>query len=369
MSINYAKALSHYENKGKLGIPEKHDSDDILKSKCNLLVQMLRTSKFCVVLTGAGISTASGIPDFRGPKGVWTLERTNQEADSVPFELAQPTFTHFALNALERVGIVRFLISQNVDGLHAISGFPMNRLAELHGNVFIEKCERCTRKFFRSFPINSVGLKPTGRHCEGNKIKYNCRGKLRDTTLDWEDELPQPDYTMSQLYINNADLVLCLGTTLQINPVGNMPLRCKKNGGKLIIVNLQKTQHDRKADLVVNGRLDEVFRQVMSNLGIEVPSINVSASNCLQLVWQSEHPLDITLEEHKQRQKRKRINTINEGDGGGKRIAAEKIDLETNEQPETEETRDETKPHGNTSNELKEPHQPSNSLSTQYNHL
>ncbi|KAL3097000.1 hypothetical protein niasHS_002716 [Heterodera schachtii] len=294
MSLDYAKSLSFYENKGRLGLPEKFDVEDSLEKKCVLLSELLKNSKFCVVFTGAGISTAAGIPDFRGPRGVWTLERQSREADSVRFECARPTFAHFALNALERRGIVKFLTTQNVDSLHAAAGFPIDRMAELHGNVFVEKCERCGRKFFRPSPIPSIGLKPTGRSCDSARPRGKCRGKLRDTTLDWEDALPTAEFQRAWEYAKRADLVLCLGTTLQIKPVGDMPLLCHKNGGKLVTVNLQRTKHEQKADLVINGRLDDVFSRLMPKLGIdEVRRREVTAAEgAQQIVWHSMHPLE-----------------------------------------------------------------------------
>uniref|UniRef100_A0A915NUH6 protein acetyllysine N-acetyltransferase n=1 Tax=Meloidogyne floridensis TaxID=298350 RepID=A0A915NUH6_9BILA len=165
MSFEYAKALSEYEHKGRVGLPEKVDSDRILTNKCTSLVQMLCNSECCVVLTGAGISTAAGIPDFRGPNGVWTLERQKRQMpEGVSFEHATPTFSHFALTELEKCGKIKFLITQNVDGLHSLSGFPIEHS-----------------------PIPSVGLKPTGRQCENSE----CNGDLHDTTLDWEDKLPE----------------------------------------------------------------------------------------------------------------------------------------------------------------------------------
>ncbi|KAL3093158.1 hypothetical protein niasHT_022608 [Heterodera trifolii] len=217
----------------------------------------------------ANFASAAGIPDFRGPRGVWTLERQSREADSVRFECARPTFAHFALNALERRGIVKFLITQNVDSLHAAAGFPIDRMAELHGNVFVEKCERCDRKFFRPSPIPSIGLKPTGRSCDSLRPRGKCRGKLRDTTLDWEDALPTAEFQRAWEYAKRADLVLYLGTTLQIKP-------------------------EQKADLVINGRLDDVFSRLMPKLGIdEVRRREVTAAEgAQQIVWHSMHPLE-----------------------------------------------------------------------------
>jgi len=113
-----------------------------------------------------------------------------------------------------------------------LSLVSIDRMAELHGNVFVEFCDRCKRRYYRKKPVGSVGLKLTGNVCDGGRNGRPCRGKLHDFALDWEDELPQQDYNLSQLHSRNSDLSLCLGTTLQIKPVGDLPLLCRKNGGK-----------------------------------------------------------------------------------------------------------------------------------------
>ncbi|XP_040178445.1 NAD-dependent protein deacetylase sirtuin-6 isoform X4 [Rana temporaria] len=215
MSVNYAAGLSPYANKGQCGLPEIIDPPDQLRRKVQELAKMIQGASYVVFHTGAGISTSCGIPDFRGPNGVWTLEGKglNPKFDTT-FENASPSIAHMALLQLQRVGILKFLISQNVDGLHLRSGFPREQLAELHGNMFVEECTKCGKK---------------------------------------------------------ADLAITLGTSLQIKPSGNLPLLTKRKGGKLVIVNLQPTKHDRYADLRIHGYVDEVLTQLMQHLDIKIP--------------------------------------------------------------------------------------------------
>ncbi|XP_066422370.1 NAD-dependent protein deacylase sirtuin-6 isoform X2 [Molothrus aeneus] len=254
MAVNYAAGLSPYSDKGKCGLPEIFDPPEELERKVRELAELIRSSSHVVFHTGAGISTASGIPDFRGPNGVWTMEEKGLSPKfDTTFENARPTKTHMALLGLQRVGILKFLVSQNVDGLHVRSGFP--------------------RQYVRDAVVGSMGLKPTGRLCSVTKARglRACRGKLRDTILDWEDSLPDRDLTLADEACRKADLSVTLGTSLQIKPSGNLPLITKKRGGKLVIVNLQATKHDRQADLRIHGYVDEVMTKLMKHLGLEVP--------------------------------------------------------------------------------------------------
>ncbi|XP_053556708.1 NAD-dependent protein deacylase sirtuin-6 [Bombina bombina] len=279
MSVNYAAGLSPYADKGQCGLPEVFDTPEEQHRKVEELADMIRAASYVVFHTGAGISTSCGIPDFRGPNGVWTLEEKGLDPKfDTTFESARPSPTHMSLLQLQRVGILKFLISQNVDGLHVRSGFPREHLAELHGNMFVEECSKCGKQYVRDYVVGSMGLKPTGRLCDVPKVRglRACRGKLTDTILDWEDSLPDRDLNLANEASRKADLSITLGTSLQIKPSGNLPLLTKRNGGKLVIVNLQPTKHDRQADLQIHGYVDEVMTQLMQNLDLKIPTWTVS---------------------------------------------------------------------------------------------
>ncbi|XP_033236538.1 NAD-dependent protein deacetylase Sirt6 [Drosophila pseudoobscura] len=286
MSSNYADSLSPYENKGILGIPECFDSDDTVSKKCTELANLIKDSRHVVFHTGAGISTSAGIPDFRGPKGVWTLEKKGEIPKlNTSFDNATPTKTHMALRALVEAGYVQYIVSQNIDGLHLRSGLKRRYLSELHGNIFIEQCATCRRQFVRSTSVKSVGQKALGIRCRStvSNVGRACRtGYLHDNVLDWEHDLPQRDLDMAVMHSTMADLNITLGTTLQIVPSGNLPLKNIKGGGKLVICNLQPTKHDSKAHLVISSYVDEILSRVCNILGIEISEYSESSDPTTQ---------------------------------------------------------------------------------------
>uniref|UniRef100_A0A671K762 protein acetyllysine N-acetyltransferase n=1 Tax=Sinocyclocheilus anshuiensis TaxID=1608454 RepID=A0A671K762_9TELE len=308
MSVNYAAGLSPYTNKGICGLPEVFDSPEELKAKVETLAQWIRESQYMVVHSGAGISTSSRIPDFRGPNGVWTMEERGEMPHfNTTFEDARPSLTHMALLQLQRTGHLKYLISQNVDGLHLHSGFPKDRLSELHGNMFVEECEKCGKQYVRDTVIGVMGLKPTGHYCDVTRSRglRSCRGKLISTILDWEDSLPDRDLNRADEACRQADLALTLGTSLQIKPSGDLPLLTKRTGGKLVIVNLQPTKH----------LVDEVMGQLMKLLGLEVPAwagpmLCESSGGELNILpfgaWKKEVKIELKIEENKHAVPKKR---------------------------------------------------------------
>ncbi|XP_016925815.3 NAD-dependent protein deacetylase Sirt6 [Drosophila suzukii] len=281
MSCNYADGLSAYDNKGILGAPESFDNEDVVAEKCQELADLIKKSGHVVLHTGAGISTSAGIPDFRGPKGVWTLEEKGEKPDfNVSFDEATPTKTHMAIIALIESGYVQYVISQNIDGLHLKSGLNRKYLSELHGNIYIEQCKKCRRQFVSSSAVETVGQKSLDRPCKSSMDSKgrSCRsGILYDNVLDWEHDLPENDLEMGLMHSSIADLNIALGTTLQIVPSGDLPLKNLKRGGKFVICNLQPTKHDKKANLIISSYVDVVLSKVCKLLGVEIPEYSESS--------------------------------------------------------------------------------------------
>ena len=310
-SIGYAERLSWRDDVGgTLGTPEFEEADDAeLQRKIDALAELIRESRAksggMVVHTGAGISTSIGIPDFRGPNGVWTAQKRGAPMPEAKCTLdtAVPSLTHMALVELRKHGYVRYLVSCNVDCLHLRSGFPREDLAELHGNCFAERCERCEKEYIRDFEMQTVGFEYTGRTCDAcaqaeekkNKRKRGSASdarvaprrssrastsrsavaRLRDQVLDWDDALPPEELRSAEKHSRETCLSLVLGSSLQITPSCDIPLETvkKRKGkrGKLVIVNLQETPKDRMATMLVRAKTDVVMAGVMRRLGLRVP--------------------------------------------------------------------------------------------------
>uniref|UniRef100_A0A672SIZ6 NAD-dependent protein deacylase sirtuin-6 n=1 Tax=Sinocyclocheilus grahami TaxID=75366 RepID=A0A672SIZ6_SINGR len=297
MSVNYAAGLSPYADKGICGLPE-------------------------VMFTFVAVSRLS----YVSPKGVWTMEERGETPHfNTTFEDARPSLTHMALLQLQRTGHLKYLISQNVDGLHLRSGFPRDRLSELHGNMFVEECEKCGKQYVRDTVIGVMGLKPTGRYCDVTRSRglRSCRGKLISTILDWEDSLPDRDLSRADEACRRADLALTLGTSLQIKPSGDLPLLTKRTGGKLVIVNLQPTKHDKHAHLHIRGYVDEVMGQLMKLLGLEVPEwagpmLCESSGGDQDILpfgaWKKEVKIELKIEENKHAVPKKRKKKEQDGE-------------------------------------------------------
>lgn len=295
MSSGYASRLSEYPNKGVVGLPERCDSERTLALKLRRLAKLVQESSHLVLLTGAGISTSAKIPDFRGPNGIWTLEKKRRLESSraeqksvkqnkkrklskssstemvMDFSTAVPTLTHRAITFLASRGKVKYCVTQNVDGLHRRSGLSRDFHSALHGCVFTEKCSSCDTEYFGDNDVGGMSFHPTGRKCE----RAECGGNLHDTLLDWEDPLPENDLDRAEQEADQADLLICLGTSLRIQPVGSLPLRAKQ----FVIVNLQETPFDTDATLVIRAPVDNVMDDLLQTLGYEN--------------WQSEPPTKI----------------------------------------------------------------------------
>ncbi|MDP2627344.1 MAG: Sir2 family NAD-dependent protein deacetylase [Candidatus Rokubacteria bacterium] len=231
-----------------------------------------------VALTGAGISTDSGIPDFRGPQGVWTRNpgaekmatlqhyladpgvrrRAWQSRIESPAWQAAPNDGHRALVTLERLGKLDTLITQNVDGLHQMAGSSPERVVEIHGTIREVVCLGCGERA----PMERVLARV--RAGEEDPACRSCGGILKSATISFGQALVEADLARAQQAARGADLMLAVGTKLSVWPIAGVVPAAKSAGARVVIVNAEPTEMDELADAVLHNPISQILPRLVS---------------------------------------------------------------------------------------------------------
>lgn len=236
------------------------------------LADYLRASTQALLFTGAGISTSSGIPDFRGPQGVWTRRQPvyfqdfmTSEAARIEhwdyklegrdaFRGAQPNAVHEAIVRLERAGKLRSVVTQNIDGLHSLAGTSAERLIELHGSNAWVECQSCHWRGDPDPHFEYFRLKRKPPLCQ-------CGGFLKPATISFGQNLDPKELARAGAAAMAADLVVALGSTLSVYPAASFPLSAAQRGIPYIIINRGTTDHDHEQSVTLRleGEVSELF--------------------------------------------------------------------------------------------------------------
>lgn len=256
-------------------VPNAPDSEAIVRAGA-----LLRAARNVVVLTGAGISTDSGIPDFRGPQGVWTKQPSAERMATLqhymadpevrrqswqtrlhhPIWLAQPNAAHVALVDLERTGRLHTLVTQNVDGLQQRAGSSRDRIVEVHGTVHEVVCMSCGDRGSMLPVLERVRAGEADPECR------HCGGILKSATISFGQDLVAADLARSEQAARSCDLLLAVGSTLSVYPVAGIVPTAKRSGARIVIMNGSPTEMDRLADVVVSGPLGITLPSVVAHL-------------------------------------------------------------------------------------------------------
>lgn len=237
------------------------------------LADYLRDPRRGLIFTGAGISTGSGIPDFRGPQGVWKRRKPVYYADFMSseaariehwdykleaweaFRAAQPNAVHRAIVDLEKAGRVRMVVTQNIDGLHRLAGTSAARLVELHGTNSEVECQSCGRRRDPAPHFEYFRAKRLPPRC------VECGGFLKPATVSFGQSLHAADLVRAEAAAQEADLVVALGSTLSVYPAAAFPLMAARRGVPYVVINRGATEHDDNpaVSLRLEGDVLEIF--------------------------------------------------------------------------------------------------------------
>jgi NAD-dependent deacetylase len=241
---------------------------------------LLRKSKRAVALTGAGISTPSGIPDFRSARsGVWNQVDPMEVASLASFRYdpgkfyswfhslaemiwnAQPNAAHTALAKLEQAGLIHGVVTQNVDGLHQRAG--SRKVLELHGHLREAVCTECLERHESGPLFDSYIATGNAPRCE------SCGGYLKPEVVLYGEQLPHEVLAAANMLFDETDLVIVGGSSLEVIPAAEFPYRAVEQGAQLLIINREPTYLDSLADVVLSGDVAELFPMVIDEVLLE----------------------------------------------------------------------------------------------------
>ena len=254
---------------------DKQELDDLAQKVAELII----TAVHPVVFTGAGISTESGIPDFRSPGGIWerfnpddfTYQKFVQdpEARKKHWQMlrgggllteAQPNQAHYAIADLYTMGKLDCVITQNIDNLHQKAGVPDDMVFELHGNMQWAVCLSCGQRL----PLEQLTVRfDAGEEAPDCEI---CHGLLKPSAVFFGESLPAIVLEEAAKRAHNSDLFIVIGSTLTVFPAAYMPIYAVESGEKLVIINLSPTPMDRQAAIVINARAGEAMTEIVARI-------------------------------------------------------------------------------------------------------
>jgi NAD-dependent SIR2 family protein deacetylase len=240
---------------------EYEDTSNVLEKKFQQLIELVKNSQYLVAFTGAGISTAAGIPDFRGPKGQdvvgWQSSVLGMGVGQGVMDVWMPTYAHVALTKLAEVGILKHIVSSNHDNFHIRAGSHPDMVTEIFGNSYIETCLSCQAKYLRHTQVPQLG-----RICDDP----SCGGRLKKEGVRFNAIVPQEPLKKATKQAKKADLALVLGSSMSVSPFCDLPGKANK----VVLCCLQDTSYDSKATLKINSTCDKLMKRLMDGLGIEV---------------------------------------------------------------------------------------------------
>ena len=248
-----------------------------MDTKTQIVAKKIKKSKHLVVFTGAGISTESGIPDYRSQGGIWDKfkpvyfdEFMSSEESRIRYweqrldmekslSVAKPNKGHMSIAKLHELGILKALITQNIDGLHEASGIPKEKIIELHGNTRRVRCMSCKKLISWEKAQAMIDAGDKAPVC-------SCGGFLKPDTVSFGQAMPIEETQRAATLSSKSDVFIVVGSTLLVQPAALMPEYAKNSGAFLVIINLSETPYDKMCDVLIRGKAGDVLKKIMGQV-------------------------------------------------------------------------------------------------------